>query len=254
MSEGENERMPTNLRALFILEAVGNSGSLITPTEIARELDLPKQTVHRICSRLLEEGFLAREPGRKGLRPGRRMRDLASALLQASHLHQMRHQVLMTVAQQVSETVNYVMPGEEGMHYVDRVETDWAFRVQLPIGTDVPFHCTASGKTFLASLPPKARQQMVYSLNLEALTPNTYTEPDALLRELDDVGRVGYALDREEFVEGMVAIAVPVLDSQKRFLAALAFHGPLIRLSIESAVSRLPVLQSAAKQLAELLE
>ena len=66
MSEDENERMPTNLRALFILEAVGNSGSLITPTEIARNLDLPKQTVHRICSRLLEEGFLAREPGRNG--------------------------------------------------------------------------------------------------------------------------------------------------------------------------------------------
>ena len=254
MRDAENERLPTNLRVLFILEAVGNSATLLTPTEIARKLDLPKQTIHRICTRLLEEGFLAREPQGKGLRPGRRMRHLASGLLQASHLHQMRHQILMKVARNVSETVNYVMPGEEGMHYVDRVETDWAFRVQLPIGTDVPFHCTASGKAFLASLPPKARQQMVHSLDLEALTPNTHTEPARLLAELDEVNRAGYSLDREEFVEGMVAIAVPVLDSQKRFLAALAFHGPLIRLSIDIAISRLPVLQSAAGELASLME
>ena len=74
------------------------------------------------------------------------------------------------------------------------------------------------------------------------------------MAELDEVNRAGYSLDREEFVEGMVAIAVPVLDSQKRFLAALAFHGPLIRLSIDIAISRLPVLQSAAGELASLME
>ena len=140
------------------------------------------------------------------------------------------------------------------MRYHDRVETEWPLRHQLPIGSQVPLHCTASGKAFLASLPPKARQQMVHSLDLEALTPNTHTEPARLLAELDEVNRAGYSLDREEFVEGMVAIAVPVLDSQKRFLAALAFHGPLIRLSIDIAISRLPVLQSAAGELASLME
>lgn len=250
----DSERLPTNLRALYILEAVGASNGTLTPTDIARDLVIPKQTVHRICNRLVEEGFLAREISRKGLRPGRRMRNLATGLLQASHLHQMRHQILMKVAREVSETVNYVMPGEKGMHYVDRVETDWAFRVQLPIGTHVPFHCTASGKTFLASLPPRDRSHMVHALDLERLTPNTITSPRALLEELDEVNRAGYALDREEFVEGMVAIAVPILDGRKRFLAALAFHGPLMRLTIPDAIARLSVLQDAAEQLADLLE
>lgn len=252
MASGDEDRVPTNMRALLVLETIGASNTLLTATDVARKLDLPKQTIHRICTRLVEEGFLARDASRRGLRPGRRMRRLASGLLQASHHHQMRHQILMRVAREVSETVNYVMPGEKGMHYVDRVETDWAFRVQLPVGTHVPFHCTASGKTFLASLPPKSRQQMVASLDLEPLTTKTLSDPEALLAELNLINRDGYALDREEFIDGMVAIAVPVLDSANRFVAALAFHGPKVRLDTEHLADWLPLLRECARQLAEL--
>ena len=105
-----------------------------------------------MCNTLSEEGFLFREKPGKKLRPARRLRRLASGLLQASRYHIARHQILLNVAEQVGETVNFVMPEEDGMSYIDRVETDWPFRVQLPVGSHVPFHCTASGKVFLASL------------------------------------------------------------------------------------------------------
>ena len=250
-----DERVPTNLRALLILETIGNSEQLLSPSELARVMELPKQTVHRICTRLIEEGFLTTEAdlnGQKGLRPGRRMRQLANGFLRVSPLHCLRHQILMKVAGKIKETVNYVMPGEKGMHYVDRVETDWAFRVQLPVGTHVPFHCTASGKTFLASLSPKVRKQMVETLSLEQLTNNSITEPDELLAELKQVARQGYAIDNQEFIDGMVAIAVPIFDDQRRYVAALAFHGPVMRLSVDKAIAKRQVLLDAAGELERL--
>ena len=181
------------------------------------------------------------------------MRDLGAGLLFASHSHIARHQVLQDVARKVRETVNFVVPEETGMSYVDRVETDWPFRIQLPVGSNVPFHCTASGKVYMASLPPKARKAFVAGLNLSAETSHTHTSAAALLADLSVIAKRGFSLDEEEFMDGMVAIAVPVSDGQGRMIAALAFHGPAQRISIDAAVDNLPVLQDGAARLTQAL-
>ena len=221
----------------------------MTPTQINLELGLPKQTIHRLCKTLVEEGYLASDGKSKGLRPARRLRSVASGILFASRFHAARHQVLQDIASKISETVNFVVPQDEGMIYMDRVETDWPFRIQLPIGTHVPFHCTASGKTFLASLPPKARKSMVASLPLNARTENTLVDREKLLDELAQVRKRGYSLDNEEFVEGMVALAVPVKDGEGRYVGALAFHGPTQRLSVNDAVLRKEIVIEGAERL-----
>ena len=245
----ETGRIATNLRTLRILEILGNADHPLTPTQINAELGLPKQTIHRLCTTLMDEGYLIVDGRSKGLRPARRLRALASGVLFTSQFHIGRHQILEDIAEQVSETVNFVVPQAEGMIYMDRVETDWAFRIQLPIGTHVPFHCTASGKTFLASLPPKTRASTVASLPLNALTPNTLTDREALLEELALVRKRGYAIDNEEFVEGMVAIAVPVKDADRRYVGALAFHGPIQRIDVNGAISKKEVLMDGADRL-----
>ncbi len=247
-------RIATNLRTLRILEILGRSERALTPTQINAELGLPKQTIHRLCKTLVDEGYLTTDGPSKGHRPTRKLRSMASGLLFASQFHIGRRQILEDIAERVSETVNFVVPQSEGMIYRERVETDWPFRIQLPIGTHVPFHCTASGKTFLASLPPKARKTMVANLSLKALTDNTLTDPDKLLEEVAQVRKRGYAVDNEEFFEGMVALAVPIKDAAKRYVGALAFHGPTQRVSPETAVMRLDVLVEGARRLSASLD
>lgn len=247
------ERIPTNLRTLLILEILGQTDTAMTATQINERLGLPKQTVHRLCATLVAEGFLTCPGNGKHFSPSRRARELGAGLLFASRSHIARHQILMDVAAQVRETVNFVVPEDTGMSYLDRVETDWPFRVQLPVGSNVPFHCTASGKTFMASLPLAARKAFVSALTLEPWTPRTHTDPGALLDDLGLIAERGYALDDEEFVEGMVAIAVPVRDSNGRFIAALAFHGPAQRVSIKAAESKRDVLIAAAQRLTDAL-
>ena len=245
----ETDRIPTNLRTLLILEILGKSDRAMTATEINETLGLPKQTVHRLCTTLEENGFLTRHGKDRQYQVARRLRELGSGLMYSSRDHIVRHQILLEVAREVRETVNYVMPEDSGMRYLDRVETDWAFRIQLPIGTNVPFHCTASGKCFLASLAPDARERFVSSLTLSRMTSSTHTEPGPLLEELATIAQLDYSLDREEFLEGMVAIAVPVTDPAGRFVAALAFHGPTQRISLEQAIARKETLQTAAGKL-----
>lgn len=245
----ETDRIPTTMRLLLILEVIADAGRPMTAAELGREMDLPKQTIHRLCSTLLDEGFLVTEGSSKRLLPGRRARHVAAGVLHTSPNHIIRRQILKRVSQTVKETVNFSAPRDDGMVYLDRVETDWAFRIQLPIGTQVPFHATASGKAYLASLPPRKRKALVGALTMEALTPRTHTDPATLLKELNLIAKRGYSLDNEEMLEGLVAMAVPILDAEGRFIAAIAFHGPIQRVTIDMAIQHLPLLQAAAADL-----
>ncbi|MEL7139457.1 MAG: helix-turn-helix domain-containing protein, partial [Pseudomonadota bacterium] len=101
----EDDTIPTNLRTLRILEIVAEAAEPLTPSEINARLGLPKQTAHRLCNTLADEGFLAREGAGTRLRPGRRLRAMASGTLNGSHLHIARHQVLRKLSEAVGETV-----------------------------------------------------------------------------------------------------------------------------------------------------
>lgn len=246
-----NEHVPPNLRALRILEVLADSDTAMTPTELGAVLDWPKQTVHRLCQTLIEAGIVEKRDRR--LYPGHRSNNLGAALAYQAAKHIGCHQLLLQVASEVGETVNFARAGAKGMNYVDRVETNWAFRVALPIGSHVPFHCTASGKLFMASLPKQRREALLSTLKLNYLTPNTFTEMSLLADELTAIRRQGYSLDREEFHQGMVAIAVPVTDAAGKFYAALAIHGPTPRFTIQSGFARLDFLRSYADRISDAL-
>ena len=247
------DRIPTNLRTLLILEVLATTGEAMTATELGQSVGLAKQTAHRLCIRLEAEGFITRQGRSKRYIPARRLRELSAGLLYVSSSHIARHQVLEEIAKQTGETVNFVIPEPSGMRYLDRVETGWPLRVQLPVGSNVPFHCTASGKTFMASLPPKARRDFVAALTLQRHTARTHITCDSLLSDLTDVARRGYAVDDQEFVEGMHAISVPINDKQGRFMAALAIHGPSARMTPSAALARKDVLVDGAQRLSETL-
>jgi DNA-binding IclR family transcriptional regulator len=251
MKNPEDNRVPPNIRVMYLLEVMARIGRPVTPTELNNHVGWPKQTIHRLCQTMLQAGILERHDRR--LYPGRRALRMVTGLAHQSVGLIGVHQVLQRVSRRFGETVNFVRPEPQGMMYVDRVETNWAFRVALPIGTHVPFHCTASGKMFMSSLSSARRRSMIEALSLDALTPNTYTDPDSLSREITTIRKEGFSLDKEEFHLGMVAIAVPVSDADGRFYAALAIHGPTQRFSLESARASFAGLCEAAAHITTIL-
>ena len=195
---------------------------------------------------MIENGLLEHQSELLQLTP--RTMETAASLNDLTVNRTICHQILLRIAQEVGETINFVRPEKFGMIYVDRVETNWPFRIMLPVGTHVPFHCTASGKTFLASLPKLRRNQIIESLNLEAHTSQTHTTVDALEAELQAIRRNGFALDREEFYTGLVAIAAPVMAGDGSYFAALRCHGPVNRSNLVDAEARESMLFPASKK------
>jgi IclR family transcriptional regulator, acetate operon repressor len=240
-------------RSLHILAIVAKAGSAISLAEISSQLGLPKATTHRLCNQLLGIGFLARDQEERFFAVGASLRTLAFDTLNHDSVRGLRHAVLTELVETIGETCNYTTLDGASVLYLDRVEAPWPWRLTLDIGSHVPLHCTASGKLFLALMPENNRQALLPHLALNQLTSNTITSEKKLRAECALIAQQGYALDREEFVVGLVALAVPVYSKEKVIRATIAVHAPSSRLSVGGALALLKPLQAAAKRMAKLL-
>lgn len=248
----ESGSIPTNVRLLYLLEELARIGAPSTPTELNERLGLPKPTVHRLCATLEEAGFLSREIDGRRYSPGARLRALSLGVMSSAPMRSVRLAVLSALSEDIGETCNISVPDGDGMIYLDRVETKWPLRIQLTVGARVPLHCTAAGKMYLASLLPAQARKLIKAATLERRTPTTMTSLDALETALEQIRERGYSQDDEEFIEGMVCVAVPVRERNGRLCATLSFHAPTQRMSMEQALAHAPRLHAAAKELATL--
>ena len=173
-------------RALTILERVASAERPLRIADLVEGCELPKATVHRICTLLRSQGYLRTDMDGKGLVPGPRLRTLSDAVMANQSQFAFRHAVLESVARQIGETCNISVPDGLSMIYWDRVETEWPLKVQLPVGTRVPLYCTASGKLFLASLAPARRRQLIARLER---TSDRDTQVRIVWRDPIDQGR-----------------------------------------------------------------
>lgn len=240
-------------RTLRLLHAVAGASRAMTLADLVAELGLPKATTHRLCAQLLASGYLARDVDERFYVVGPTLRRLALDTLNHDGLRGLRHEVLASLVQEVGETCNFTTLDGASVMYLDRVEAPWPWRLTLDAGAHVPLHCTASGKLFLGLMPPAQREALLAQLPLEPLTPTSITSTQALRSECEKIAVNGYALDQEEFIPGLVAIAVPVLDGQGIARAAISVHAPSARMNVESAIGKLPALREAAARMRGLL-
>ena len=247
-------QIPTNLRLLLLLEEVSRAGVPVTPADVVGALGLPKPTVHRLFNTAEEEGFLQRDLDGRAYGPGPRLRRLSVNTLSSQRLRTVRLSILNTVVEDMGETCNIAVPDRDGMVYLDRIETKWPLRIQLPVGTQVPFHCTASGKMYLSSLNLRYLDRLLAARTLDRHTDTTLTDVKALKAELALTRKRGYSTDDQEFMEGMVAVAVPIRDDQGRLVSTLSAHAPLQRHRLQDLIANVDCLKTAAEKLSELLQ
>ena len=252
MNASDPIQIPTTLRLLFVIEELAKARGAVTPTEVNDALNLPKPTIHRLFATLEEEGFLERDLDGRTYAPARRLRRIAGGILSSEDIRLAQREILSGLSREIGETCNIAVPDGDAMRYVVRVETEWPLRIQLPVGTRVPLYATASGKMYLSSLRRALVERYLSAVTLTAHTPATHTDPAGLMEELRQIRRQGYALDTVEFMDEMIALAVPIVDASDRLMATLSFHAPTGRLNIDEAVTFLPRLKAASTALSDL--
>ncbi len=239
-------------KSLLVLDAVTIQAQPIGLPDLSERTGLPRQTVHRILLQLEKAQLIARGPVRDRFSVGPQLAKLALSAMYSRNQSAPVHNVLQKLVDDVQETCNIgILEGMEFI-YLERIECDWDLRIHLRVGSRIPAHCAAGGKVILAHLPDSLRVRLLSSANLKAHTEKTITDAAALEEACAEIRERGYALNLEEFAPGVAAISVPVFDQSGRVLAALAMHGPSVRISRERAIGVAPRLMNAAKELAQI--
>jgi len=248
-------KLGATARSFAVLEHVASSRAPVDVLDIIASLKLPKATAYRLVDWFVTQGYLSREPGRRRLIVGPKLTNLAFCALSSSMRHDTPHVVLQRLVHTLNETCNIgtLLNGE--VIYLDRVEAEhWPLRLHYTIGSRVPLHCSAIGKLFLALAASPRRRRLLQSLELRPFTESTITDGARLEAELRQIRKEQVSFDREEYLVGVVCMAVPVIGKNGEMLAALAIQAPEARMNVQTARRHLPALRHAADELAGIFQ
>ena len=197
-------------------------------TDLARRTTLLPSDVHRILASLRANGFIDQDPETKKYRLGFVLQRLGLSAFQRNEFREKAQPVLVQLSRQIGATTHLgVLDSRESeVIMIDQVDgsTENMFRTRL--GGSVQLHCTALGKSILANFN---QQKTACALERIALTRNTgrtITDMTILERQLDQIRRQGYAVDREEYIEGACCMGSPIRDWTGEVVGAISMSAP----------------------------
>jgi IclR family transcriptional regulator, acetate operon repressor len=231
-ANGERHSIQSVDRALHLLETIAEAGGEATLTELATRTGLNISTCHHLLATLIQRGFATKVPGRRLYALGARILYLGHACLQVD-LPRRAQPFLEAINRATGETVHLAaLQGDnvvtlavrEARHAV-RVDTGRIGRVEAP-------HASSLGKAILAWLP-EDEMRRILGPGMKRYTDNTITEFPTLVESLRVVRRNGYAMDREEYLPGVVCVGAAIRDQAGTVIGAISASTPLMRANDE---------------------
>lgn len=220
--------------------------------EINEKLDLGKSVIHRILDTLYAYRFVEKTTG--GYRLGWGLYDIAQVIPKNHHLSETSYKKIMErLCVRFMETVNLGVYSNGEVVIICKIEPDRRLRSSVVVGEREPLHATALGKQFLASFTKEEVKEYFETFQVDKLTEHTIDNLDDLYAELRQVKSQGYALDDEEYCEGLVCTAVPVYDFQGKIAAAMSVSIPKGRYTEEKKDEIVSELKKAAMELSDFL-
>lgn len=221
--------------------------------ELCAELRQNKTTIFRMLHTLESFGYLTRDAASARYALGLRLLSLGGAAVRQETLRWQALAPLQDLARDTGETVHVgVLHGAEAV-CVQAVEGTRLVRMHAFVGKRTPAHASALGKTVLAWRGEAELRALFDGHALQAFTPNTITDVDALVASLAAARLRGYAMDEEEIELGLRCIGAPIFDGAGRVAAALAVSVPAMRMDAARIAELVPRLRAAAEDISRML-
>ena len=245
---------PGTERTLAILELLGRHRAGLSLTEIARELDLPVNSVFRITGTLHLRGYLYRREDDKRFTLTNKLFDLSRPQVREKSLVVCALEALKWLRDETRETAQLLACANHKMTVIEQCISTQPIKVSGTVGLQVPMYSCAPGKAVLAALPKEEVEAFFTTTHLKQYTPTTLATRAALETDLMKIRKRGYALDLAEGLEGIRCVGAAVLDEYAYPVAAITVIAPAFRVK-DSDFEKLGIVcqEAAAKIRSRLL-
>lgn len=212
-------------RAASILSLVVRAEDPVSFSEVVALTGLARSTVSRLLQALERNGLLERDQQGR-YRGGALFAGYAARFDRVESLVDSADASMRRIGAETGETVNLAVASGTQVVHIAQIDSTYVLGATNWVDVQVPPHCSALGKVLYAygAIP------VPYG-SLEAKTPYTLTSGESLMAALADVRESGYAVTRQEYEEGLDAVAAPVRGSQRSVIAAIGISGPSVRIA-----------------------
>lgn len=226
MIERQNGLVPAVDRAIQILNVYRSGEEAFGVSEVSRLLDLNKSTVYAILNTLAYHGFVERDEETKKYRLGPALFHLGSLVRPRVNLRDVAHPFILDLAGQVDATVilgSYTT--DDDVLILDSAEPDFDMKISASVGTRVPHSAGVFGKIFHAAMDGETLSRLLAARPLRPYTPQTIVDLAEYQQELERVRATGIAEEDQEYLDGVRAIGVPIVNREGQVIAALIVTG-----------------------------
>jgi DNA-binding IclR family transcriptional regulator len=244
--------MSTVKNIISILNTFLDHRTQLSISDIVRITGLSRGIVYRMISVLEEEEYVSNNKRGKYI-PGPKFLEFANILRELLDIKDLILPFLKKLRDQVDESV-YSDVLEDGKSVVNNaLEGKQQLRIVPDLLMERPFHCSASGKMFLANMT-ETEQERYLSKNkkLHSYTSNTITSHSNLRKQLIEIKQENIAFDREELTPGIFAIACPVKNHSGSVLACIGIIMPAVRATRERVSDLVPLVKNTASEISKI--
>ncbi|MBB2683653.1 MULTISPECIES: IclR family transcriptional regulator [Rhizobium] len=215
---------PVVEKTAHLLEAVADAKTGISLGALVDQLHVPRSTVYRILNSLTAHGLVARVNGGASYELGPKFVELARRISPGADrvtLIEAARPILAAAAERIMESFKLAVPEGHEMMTIFAASSPGDYALFIKVGARSRKHVGAAGKLALA-YSDYSEAEAYCASGLEAKTPYTITDPEALKEALVEIRRNGYAEDNQESNLGLRAFAAPVFDDQGRLIATVS--------------------------------
>jgi DNA-binding IclR family transcriptional regulator len=201
---------PSVKKAFAILSAISSSRDGLGVSELAKNLKMAKSTVHGMTSALEELGAVMREPLTKKYKLGFTLLEIGRSAYSQIDLKTSSRPITEKLMEKSRASVFLGILNWGQVTILDIVESRQDLSITAPVGSTIPLFAGAVGKVFLASMGDDEADKIIKSKGLPRFTENSITDRELYFNELEQVRQIGYAVDDEEYIMGVRAVASPL--------------------------------------------
>lgn len=240
--------------ALALLQLIGERQALRV-AEAADLLGVARSTAHRLLTALRRRGFVTQDRPNGAYRPGPTLYDIGIRAASRIDIRRVARPVLEQLREDTRETASLAVLEGTTVRFVECAESPRSVRVGNRTGVVRPAHASALGKAILAALPETEVARRYPDGGLPPVgTAAAITDVDVLRADLAGIRTRGYAVNWEESIDGVCAVAVALQSTVGQPPAALALAAPRSRVADEQAIRAFaPVVRSAVELIDERL-
>lgn len=240
-------------KACYLMEVVSEFPDGVSITELATEVGMYKSTVHRLLTTLMRRGYIEQDTRTGHYKLGYALLDLGMKLLSSIDLRREALPFLQALSARADEVVHLGLLDQGEVVYIEKVESQNTIRMHSRVGKRVPVHATGLGKAIMAYLPLQETLAIVERYGMPKVTAHTFIDKGMFLKSLEDTRKTGYAMDLEENELGICCVAAPILDSNRRAVAACSVSGPNMRMTPSRLAELAPFVRETGVLISERL-